>query len=68
MRAMVPLQHTLLLRRSSQTFTPIFYNLLHFLSKAFLPAHRSLTIDPVLHLPTGSSLFLVFKEEPRLGI
>jgi hypothetical protein len=52
---MVPLQHTLLLRRSSETFTPIFYTLLHSLSKVFLPAHRSLVIDPELHLPTGSS-------------
>ncbi len=67
-RAILPLQHTLLLRRSSETLTPIFYNLLHSLSKTFLPAHRSLVIDPELHLPTSSSLFRVFKEEPRLGI
>jgi hypothetical protein len=67
-RAMVPLQYTLLLRCSSETLTPIFYNLLHSLSKAFLSAHRSLVIDPELHLPTGSSLFGVLQEEPRLGI
>jgi hypothetical protein len=67
-RAMVPMQHTLLLRRSSESLPPILYNLLHSLSKAFLPAHRSLVIGPELHLPTGSSLFRVFKEEPRLGI